>query len=273
MLIDATKQKGNEAQPTGGRDGGGGGEGWGGGAGRTRGRVSSVTSAEDAGHGHSVVEEKEDEEVAVDPAETRWQQKARGQQRPSSAPASDSNKVGSRVGSCTQVVAKPPVAWKREHGTGKRRLVPVTVLEMVDAVGGPGGARGGAEVIGSCPILGPGKAAFSELNVISRQMVQPNANNAAAVPSGAVGRGGGSPRQESPVEDARRGSRSGDGYAVADRGGEEGGEGGEHHGTDGQKKRGKFGGYWGQGRAPFGSSSRALTHRDESGQAQILNKF
>jgi hypothetical protein len=27
MLIDATKQKGNEAQPTGGRDGGGGGKG------------------------------------------------------------------------------------------------------------------------------------------------------------------------------------------------------------------------------------------------------
>ncbi len=102
--------------------------------------------------------------------------------------------------------------------------------------------------------------------------MQPNANNAAAVPSGADGSRVGSPRQESPVEDARRGSRSRDGYAVADRGGGEGEEEGGHHGPDGQLKLGKSVGYWGQGRAAFGSSSRALTHRDESGQAKILKK-
>jgi hypothetical protein len=158
-------------------------------------------------------------------------EETREQRRPASAPASAAVKqLGVR---------------KREHG--KKQLVPVTVLEMVDAAAGVARVRGAAEAVGSCPILGPGKAAFSEFNVISRQMVYAGGENEAGAAPPDVSaeesdRGG--PRQASAIE-ARGVVRSGD-----------------ESRADGRTKQGKGAGHWGQGRAAFGSSSRPLTHGD-----------
>ncbi len=106
------------------------------------------------------------------------------------------------------------------------------------------GAR--AEAVGSCPILGPGKAAFSEFNVISRQMVYAGGENeAAAATSGVNGKesGRGKRWQASAIE-GRGDARSGDDARA-----------------DGQTKRGKNVGQ-DQRRAAFGSPSPALTHGD-----------